>query len=197
MDDPGKFTVPCSIGSVKFKSALCDLGASVSLMSKTIFDKIGVGELKETRISLQLADHSIKLPLGIVEDLPIQIGKYFVPIDFVIVDMEEDANTPLLLGRPFLNTARAVIEVHEGTISFTIGEEKITFHVNKFMKYPSNDEHVFRVDLIEECVAEQLQFELSGGQDKEIEETDEGDDGNCSKLTPDDLPAAAASMLPP
>ena len=74
LDDPGKFTVPYTIGSVKFKSALCDLGASVSLMPETVFDKIGVGELKETRISLQLDDHSIKLPLGIVEDLPIQIG---------------------------------------------------------------------------------------------------------------------------
>jgi gag-polyprotein putative aspartyl protease len=131
LDDPGKFVIPCSIGNLQFKCALCDLGASVSLMPMSIFEKIGVGELKPTQISLQLADQSVKLPIGVVEDMSIQIGKYFVPIDFVIVDMEEDAQTPLLLGRHFLNTAKAVIDVHEGMISFKIGEEKIIFRVNR------------------------------------------------------------------
>ncbi|XP_078172833.1 uncharacterized protein LOC144566683 [Carex rostrata] len=98
LDDPGKFSIPCSIGNVQFKRALCDLGASVSLMPKSVYDRLGVGELKPTRISLQLADQSVKLPLGVVEDLPIQIGKFFVPIDFVVVDMDEDTHTPLLLG---------------------------------------------------------------------------------------------------
>jgi hypothetical protein len=81
--------------------------------------------------------------------MPIQIGKYFVPIDFVIVDMEEDTQTPLLLGRPFLNTARAIIDVHEGSISFKISEEKITFNVNRSLKYPSNEKLIYRAEIID------------------------------------------------
>ena len=129
LDDPGKFAIPCVIGKIQFKHALCDLGASLSLMPKSVFDRIGLGELKPTKIQLQLADQSVKIPLGIVENLPIRIGKYYVPIDFVVVDMEENSNIPLILGRSFLNTARAVIDVYEGTISFKIGEETIKFRV--------------------------------------------------------------------
>jgi hypothetical protein len=78
-------------------------------------------------------------------------------IYFVIVDMEEDTQTPLLLGIPFLNTAKAVIDVHEGMISFKIGEEKITFHVNRGLKYPSNEESIFRIDIVEDLVQNELQ----------------------------------------
>ena len=109
--DPGSFSIPCSIGNTKFDQALCDLGASVSLMPKSVYDRIGVGELKPTRISLQLADRSVRLPLGIVEDLPIQVGKFYILIDFVVIEMEEDIQIPLLLGRPFLATAGALIDV--------------------------------------------------------------------------------------
>jgi hypothetical protein len=89
--------------------------------------------------------------------MPIQIGKYFVPIDFVIVDMEEDTQTPLLLGRPFLNTAKAILDAHEGMIFFKIGKEKITFHVNRAMKYPSNGKSIFSVEIIDILVQEKLQ----------------------------------------
>jgi hypothetical protein len=126
-------------------------------MPKSVFENIGVGELKPTRISLQLADQSVKLPIGIVEDMHIQIGKYFIPIDFMIVDMEDNTQTPLLLGRPFLNTARAVIDVHKEMISFKISEEKITFHVNRTMKYPSNEKSIFRIEIIDVLVNEEMQ----------------------------------------
>jgi hypothetical protein len=155
--DPGKFSIPCAIVNMEFKHALCDLGASVSLMPKSIFDKIGVGELKPTRISLQMADQSVKLPIGVVEDMPVRIGRYFVPIDFVIVEMEEDTHSPLLLGRPFLNTAKAIIDVNGGMITFQIGVENITFHVNRTLKYPSHEKRsIFRVDMIEDVVQEGL-----------------------------------------
>src|ERR1035438_10347110 len=101
LDDPGKFSIPCTIGKATIKKALCDLGASVSLMPRTIYDRIGVGELKPTRMTLQLADSSVRLPLGIVEDLPVQVGKYFVPVDFVVMEMKEDKEVPIILGRPF------------------------------------------------------------------------------------------------
>jgi Aspartyl protease len=157
LDDPKKFAISCSIGKVQFKCALCDLGASVSLIPKSIFDKIEVGELKPTRISLQMADQSVKLPIGVVVDMPIQIGKYFVPIDFVIIDVEEDVQTPLFLDRPFLNTTKAVIDVHEGMISFKIGDEKITFQINRVMKYLYNEKSIFKIDVIDALLQEELQ----------------------------------------
>ncbi|XP_078148597.1 uncharacterized protein LOC144544054 [Carex rostrata] len=163
LDDPGKFYIPCSIGNVQFKRALCDLGASVSLMPKSVYDRLGVGELKPTRISLQLADQSVKLPLGVVEDLPIQIGKLFVPIDFVVVDMDEDTHTPLLLGRPFLNTAKAVIYVHDRIIIMNIGEEKLQFDIKRSMRYPSNDQSVFSVDILDRFLDEELEYNLKKG----------------------------------
>jgi Aspartyl protease len=111
LQDPDSFTIHCSIGNTKFNRALCDLGASVSLMPKSIFDRIGVGELVSTRISLQLAD---RYPVGQVEDLPFQVGKFYIPIDFIVIEIDEDPDTPLILGRLFLNTAGTQIDVRGG-----------------------------------------------------------------------------------
>jgi hypothetical protein len=105
MKDPGSFTLPCSIGNVKLKKVLCDPGASVSLMPKLIFDKLGIRDLKPTKIFLQLADRSVRFPLGIIEDILVQVGKFFVPDDFVVMEMEEDNQVPIILERQFLATA--------------------------------------------------------------------------------------------
>jgi Aspartyl protease len=118
LQDPGSFTIPCSICSTKFNRALCDLGASVNLMPKSIFDRIRVGELVPTKISLQLADRSVKYPVGQVEDLPLQVGKFYIPIDFVVIEMDEDSDTPLILGRPFLNTSGTQLDVRGGKLIF-------------------------------------------------------------------------------
>jgi glutaredoxin-related protein len=83
LQDPDSFTIPCAIDSTKFDHALCDFGASVSLMKKYVFDRIGVGELVPTRISLQLADRSVKYSTGQVEDLPLQVGKFYIFIDLL------------------------------------------------------------------------------------------------------------------
>ena len=111
LKDPGSFVIPCKIGDTKFNRCLCDLGASVSLMPKSVYTRLNLIELKPTRMSLQLADKSVRFPEGIVEDVIVQIGDYFVPVDFVVVEMEEDTHTPLLLGRDFLITAGANIDV--------------------------------------------------------------------------------------
>jgi hypothetical protein len=148
--DPGKFTIPCTIGKAAIKKALCDLGASVSLMPHTVFKRIGVGELKPTRMTLQLADSSTRRPLGIVEDVPVQVGRFFVPGDFVVVEMQEDADVPIILGRPFLRTARTVIDTHEGTLTMTVGGEKVQFQVDKAMKYPNIPDECYRVDVLDE-----------------------------------------------
>jgi Aspartyl protease len=123
LQDPGSFTIPCAIGSTKFNRALCNIGAIMSLMPKSVFDRIGVGELVPTRISLQLTDRSVKYPLGQVEDMPLQVGKFYIPIDFVVIKMDEDPDTPLILDRPFLNMAGTQIDVRGGKLIFEIGKK--------------------------------------------------------------------------
>jgi hypothetical protein len=154
LGDPGKFFIPCTIGKATIRQALCDLGASVSLMPCSIFDRLVVGELKPTRMTLQLADSSMRLPLGIVEDVPVKVGKFYVPGDFVVMEMEEDKEVPIILGRPFLRTAGALIDVKNGTLTLNIGDEKVHFHIDRAMKYPAQTEECFMVDVIDELVEE-------------------------------------------
>ena len=129
LKDPGSFSIPCTIGNVSIDRTLCDLGSSVSLMPYTIFKRLGLGELTPTSISLQLADRSIKYPLGILEDVPIKVGDFYVPIDFVVLDMAEDCRTQIILGRPFLATARCKIDVKEGRLTFDVGEHHVEFGI--------------------------------------------------------------------
>jgi Aspartyl protease len=104
LKDPGSFTIHCSLENIKFKNTLCDLGASVSLIPRSVFERLGIGDLKQTNISLQMADGSVRLPIGILEGILIQVEKLFIPIDFVVYDMKEDPYIPIILGRPFLIT---------------------------------------------------------------------------------------------
>ena len=111
LKDPGKFTIPCTIGQTEFGKALIDSGASINLMPYSVFQKLGVGEVKPTHVTLQLADRSIKHPKGVLEDVLVKVENLYFPVDFVILEMEEDVEIPLLLGRPFLKTAGALIDV--------------------------------------------------------------------------------------
>lgn len=112
--DPGSFTIPCTIGDLNFSKALCDLGASINLMPLSIFRKLGLGEAKATTVSLQLADRSIKYPRGVIEDVLVKVDKFIFLADFIILDMEEDHDIPIILGRLFLAIGRALIDVQEG-----------------------------------------------------------------------------------
>ncbi|XP_074374637.1 uncharacterized protein LOC141715049 [Apium graveolens] len=104
LKDPGSFTIPCTIGTQNFGRALCDLGASVNLMPLSISMKLGVGEVKPTLVRLQLADMSYAYPRGRIEDVHVKINKFIFPTDFIVLDIEEDEEIPLLFGRPFLAT---------------------------------------------------------------------------------------------
>ncbi|KAL0431187.1 UNVERIFIED_CONTAM: hypothetical protein Sradi_0744700 [Sesamum radiatum] len=99
-------------------------GASINLMPYSIFAKLGMHELTPTIVTLQLADRSIKYPRGIIEDVLVKVGKFVIPVDFVVLDMEEDANTPLILGRPFLATSKALIDVQKGQLTLRINDEE-------------------------------------------------------------------------
>ncbi|KAL0434355.1 UNVERIFIED_CONTAM: hypothetical protein Slati_2769800 [Sesamum latifolium] len=124
-------------------------GASVNLMPYSIFEKLGMHELTPFIITLQLADRSIKYPRGIVKDVLVNIGKFIIPIDFIVLDMEEDKNMPLILGRHFLAMSRALIDVQKGQLTFRVNDEHVVFNVFKPMKYLYKKEHdIFAMDNI-------------------------------------------------
>ncbi|GJZ47127.1 putative reverse transcriptase domain-containing protein [Tanacetum coccineum] len=138
--DPRSFTLPCFINNVFFDNALVDSGASVSFsgvcgaersesLSSGLDDylNLGLGELAHTKLIVELADMTVKYPKGIAENVLVRIGKFTFPIDFIILDMPEDIKVPLILGRPFLSTARAKIDVYKRKITLRVGEEKIIF----------------------------------------------------------------------
>jgi len=100
--DPAAFTIPHVIGNAIFKRALCDLGASISVMLKHVYDSINLEPLIKTSILIQLTHHSFVYPLGVIEDVLVKINSLVIPRDFYILDMERDSsnNTPILFGRP-------------------------------------------------------------------------------------------------
>ncbi|XP_063941166.1 uncharacterized protein LOC135149396 [Daucus carota subsp. sativus] len=176
LKDPGSFSLPCTIGKMENIKALCDLGASVSLMPYTICKRLGLGELKKTRISLQLADRTIKHPLGVIEDVLVKVDKFFIPCDFVVLDMDEDVEMPIILGRPFLATAGTTIDVKAGKLTLNVGDEKVEFDLNKALKMPSIDATCFNVDIVDEIVK-------NGEVDLEEEEQAPTDNEGEDKLT--------------
>src|SRR4051812_1824669 len=152
LKDPGSFSIPCTIGNTQFNNALCDLGASVNLMPFSLFEKLGVGDVKPTTTSLQLADRSIVYPRGVIEDVLIKVEHFIFPVDFVVLDMEEDRNIPLILGRSFLRTARTIIDVYEGKLIMRLGDDQIEFNFVNSMRYPPNVECCWMIEEIEDFV---------------------------------------------
>ncbi|GJU84233.1 reverse transcriptase domain-containing protein [Tanacetum coccineum] len=145
--DPGSFTIPCDIGHLHIDNALADLGASISLIPYTMYEKLCLGEPKPTRMSLELADKSIQYPRGIAEDVLIKIDKFVLPIDFVLLDMRKDSRILIILGRPFLATTRAMIGVFNKKISLRIGSEEVIFDVDQSMKKPRmEDDECYGID---------------------------------------------------
>ncbi|XP_057251773.1 uncharacterized protein LOC104897055 [Beta vulgaris subsp. vulgaris] len=150
LKDPGSFSIPCIIGDIKFSRALCDLGASVSLMPLSICKKLRLHNIKSTTVSLQLADRSIKYPIGKLENVLIKVDKFIIPVDFIILDMDEDVEVPIILGRPFLATTGAIINVKNGILTFEIGEEKVHFNIFNSSKKNSQRDLVCQVDIIKD-----------------------------------------------
>ena len=132
--DPGSPTIPVNIGGNCIKKAFLDLGASVNLMPHSVYLQLGLGELKPTSITLSLADRSVKIPKGIVEDVLVKIDKFYYPVDFVVLDTELSSNepnhVPIILGRPFLATANAIINCRNGLMQLNFGD--MTLELNIF-----------------------------------------------------------------
>ncbi|XP_031283203.1 uncharacterized protein LOC116141869 [Pistacia vera] len=155
--DPGSFTIPCTIGSNHFDKVLCDLSASVNLMPFSIYKKLGLREVKPTTVHLQLANRSIKYPRGVVEDVLIKVDKLFFPVDFIVLEMEEDREVPLILGRPFPTTGRTLIDVHKGKLILRVEDEEVEFNVFDTMKCPPKLDTCFEISILDDKVAETLE----------------------------------------
>ncbi|KAK9001974.1 hypothetical protein V6N11_024667 [Hibiscus sabdariffa] len=121
----GSFTIECFIGYNYPTKALCDHGASINLMHKSVFQRLGIGEAKPTTVMLQLADHSYVQPEGKIEDILVKVDKFIFPVDFLILDCEADEYIPIILGRPFFSTSRAVIDFEKDEIIFKVYNDGI------------------------------------------------------------------------
>ena len=123
-------------------------------MPLSLCEKRELGELRPTTISLQLAGCSIKYHVGILEDVPIKVGDLYVPVYFVILEMEEDTRTPIILGRPFLATAGCRIDVKNGTLTFDVGDVHVEFNVLKATKFPSISNECNKIDVVDRLIQE-------------------------------------------
>nr|XP_043605993.1 uncharacterized protein LOC122578130 [Erigeron canadensis] len=146
LGDPGKFTIPCHLRESEVSNALTDLGACINLMSYSLYKRLGFNDLKPTKMTLMLADQSLKSPMGIAANMVMRVGKFHFPVDFVVVDVKQDHYVPFILGRPFLNTATAVVDVFDKTLTLRVDDKKEVFNVDKsFLTFTEED-----IDTIQE-----------------------------------------------
>nr|GEW90111.1 hypothetical protein [Tanacetum cinerariifolium] len=139
--------------NIPFTEALSQmpkLRTSISLMPYMMYEKLGLGEPKPTRMSLELADRSIQYPRGIAENVLIKNDKFILPVDFVNLDMREDSETPIILKRSFLATARAMIDVFNKTITLMVGNEDVIFYVDQTIKRPpAEEDECYGIDFLD------------------------------------------------
>ncbi|XP_019090131.1 PREDICTED: uncharacterized protein LOC109128374 [Camelina sativa] len=148
LPDLGTFVLDFTIFSERFARSLCDLGSSVNLMPRSVALSLGMTNFQPTKITLILADRSVRIPDGILEDVPIKIGNCLIPIDFVVLKYEEEPKDPLILGRSFLATAGAIIDVKRGQIGLNVGDLQMRFDMDKLVKRPTIDEAGAQEELV-------------------------------------------------
>ncbi|KAJ9176932.1 hypothetical protein P3X46_012193 [Hevea brasiliensis] len=149
---------------------MADLGASINVMSNSVFQTLNLGPLKETSVIIQLVDRSNAYPLGVVEDVLVQVGELIFPTDFYILDMEDSVPTSksalILFGRLFLKTAKTKIDMDDGTLTMEFDGETVKFNIFDAMKCPADDHSVFSIDVVDSFV--QDVFELSMEDELEV-----------------------------
>ncbi|GKD95713.1 reverse transcriptase domain-containing protein [Tanacetum coccineum] len=134
LEDPGKFLIPCALQELDRTSALADSGASINLLPHSIYKKLGLEALTPTRMTLELANRSITHPMGIAEDVVVRVDGFTFLADFVVVNFEPDPRVPIILGRPFLRTAKALIDLYEETLTLRVGKEELVYYADKSEK---------------------------------------------------------------
>ncbi|GKC93105.1 reverse transcriptase domain-containing protein [Tanacetum coccineum] len=162
--DLGSFLIPCNFIKAFSCDALADLGASINLMPYSLYAKLSLETLKPTKMSVRLAGRSFQYPVGIAKNMLVEVGKFTFPVDFLILEMEEDSKVPLILGRPFLHTADVVIRVKQKQLNLRVGTERMTFHMDSVMKHSYlNNDTCLSIDIINEILEEDLDALIDEG----------------------------------
>ncbi|XP_016195548.1 uncharacterized protein LOC107636562 [Arachis ipaensis] len=131
LPDPGSFLIPCTIGTITLEKALCDLRSSINLMLLSVMKKLRIQEAQPARILLEMADKSLKRAYEVVENVFVKVEDLYLPVDFVILDTGEGKDDSIILGRPFLTTERALIDVERGELVLRIHEDHLLFKIPK------------------------------------------------------------------
>ena len=124
-------------------------------MPLSIFRRLGLGEARPTTVTLQLVDRSLKHPRGVIEDVLVKVDKFIFPTDFIVLDMEEDKEIPIILGRPFLATGRAMINVQRGELKLRVQEDEVKFNVFEAVRHLAGSDMCFIVETVEAIVSSQ------------------------------------------
>ncbi|GJV01337.1 reverse transcriptase domain-containing protein [Tanacetum coccineum] len=162
--DPRSFLILCNFNKTFSYNALADLGSSINLMPYSLYAKLSLETLKPTKMSLRVADRSFQYPVGIAKNMLVEVGKFTFLADFIILEMEEDSKVPLILGRPFLHTADAVIRVKQKQLNLGVRTEQMIFNIDSAMKHSySNDDTCFIIDVINEILEEDFDALLDEG----------------------------------
>ncbi|WJZ91016.1 hypothetical protein VitviT2T_010128 [Vitis vinifera] len=179
--DPGCPTISVNIGGTHVEKALLDLGASVNLLPYSVYKQLGLGGLKPTTMTLSLADRSVKIPRGVIEDVLVQVDKFYYPVDFVVLDtdssVKEENYVPIILGRPFLATSNAIVNCRNGVMQLTFGNmtlEVNIFHLCKRHLYPEEEEGFEEVCLINTLVEEHCDKSLEESLNENLEVLEDG-----------------------
>ncbi|XP_062158732.1 uncharacterized protein LOC133866209 [Alnus glutinosa] len=183
--DPGCPTISCMIGLSQIERALLDLGASVNLLPYSVYLQLGLGELKPTSMTIQLANRSVKRPRGIIEDVLVKVDKFYFPVDFVVLDTEPVQNIgiqiPIILGRPFLAMANALINCRTGVMKISFGNMTVELNIFDIRNQPLKYDEIESVCLIEE-IKEDIEDKSSIKDPLEACLVQFGEDLNLDKL---------------
>ncbi|GKE27559.1 reverse transcriptase domain-containing protein [Tanacetum coccineum] len=193
--DPGKFLIPYDFSELEDCMALADLGASINLMPLSVWKTLMLPELVPTRMTLKLANRSVAYPAGIVEDVFVQVGKFTFPVDFVVVDYDVDPHVPLIIGRPFLRTAHALVDVYGEDLTLRVGDEKLIFNVESTLKYPHKhgDESINEIDIIDTTLRRSFSRSVKYLPPKELK----NDEIKMTKSSIEEPPDLELKYLPP
>lgn len=146
--DPGAVTISCTIRDRTFKKVLINSGASVSLIPLSIYQRLGIGSVSDTRTNLKFIDQSIKNAYGISEGILVTIEQFSFPVDFLIRDIPEDEETSIVLGRPFMRTSRFNFDINHGTLTLKVYNDEITLNDLNNRKLEVEKEYHYQVGII-------------------------------------------------
>ncbi|GJY31999.1 reverse transcriptase domain-containing protein [Tanacetum coccineum] len=166
LGNPRSFLILCNFKKAFSCNALADLGASINLMSYSLYEKLSLETLKPTKMSVRLVDRSFQYPVGIAENMLVEVGKFTFPTDFIILKMKEDSKVLLILRRPFLHTINAVIRVKQKQLNLGVRTERMIFNIESAIKYSySIDDTCLSINVIDEILEEDFDALLDEGSE--------------------------------